>query len=409
AEGDILVNAQDPLAERPLIEAVRLAGAARDDRVAARALTLLVVGLAEAQQSAARAVLVADIADGAVARLGDGTLRAQLLRNRAQALLTQGRLVEAWVALTLARAYFTAAGGEGDSDTIGTVFQLARVAEAHGDYALARKLGDENLARTIAVFGPGHPLVADNLTNQALYLLQGGDLERAADHYRRALAIQQASLPPESAGIALTWNNIGAVAMERGRLEEAEDALQRALAARERLFGPEHAFVAQTLDNLAMVERKRGQFDRALEIAERALAIRTKALGPRDPSVAQALWTVGSIFEIKGDLVTALDYYRRAWEVRRQAQGPDHPATLGSRIAVAWGLAQLRRCDEARPILGPLLPALEKAFGAEHPWVAVAVMAVATCDLVDGRGAPALAGAERALALLEKAKAGATD
>ncbi len=410
AEGDILANAQDPNAQAALVVAVRLAGGARDDRLAARALVLLVSSLAEAQQNAERAVLVADLADGALSRLADaGLLRGWLLRNRGQALLTEGKLVEAWATLTLARAYFLAIGGDGDFDTVGTVMQLARVASAHGDFALAKTLGEESLARSIALLGPRHPIVADALTNQGTYVLSAGDLEAAADYFRRALAIQEESLAPGSADIGLSLNNIGAVALELGRLEEAEAALQRALVVRERLYGPDHAFVAQTLDSLATVERKRGRFDHAIEVAERSLAIKTKAYGPGHALVAGTQWTLGTIFEAKGDEAGALDYYRRGWDTNRQARGPDHPNTLGTEIAVVWALAQLRRCGEARPMLATLVPGVEKAFGAEHPFLAVALMADALCNLVDGQGAQAVLRADRALAIVEKAKVAPVD
>src|SRR5262249_14498312 len=63
AEGEILTRLQDPKAEAPLLDAAQHAGAARDDRLAARALLTLVNDLAIDHQNADRALLVSSIAE----------------------------------------------------------------------------------------------------------------------------------------------------------------------------------------------------------------------------------------------------------------------------------------------------------------------------------------------------------
>src|SRR6185503_2924912 len=129
AEGDALSNLSDPSSETALLDAARLAGAARDDALAARALIALVKSLAVDAQNASRALLAADIADGAIARAGDDPgLRAQLLRNRAEALLTDGKYGDARKAFSAALEASKAAFGAADSSTLWITTELARTA-----------------------------------------------------------------------------------------------------------------------------------------------------------------------------------------------------------------------------------------------------------------------------------------
>src|SRR5262249_28305747 len=85
-EGSILLARQDPSAAPLLVSAARLASEARDDGLAARALVRLARSAAESQRNAPRAKLVADIAEGAVARAGgDEELALDLLLARGHA------------------------------------------------------------------------------------------------------------------------------------------------------------------------------------------------------------------------------------------------------------------------------------------------------------------------------------
>src|SRR5262249_32787487 len=85
-EGSVLLARQDPAASAPFLSTARLAYQAHDDGLAARALVRLARSAAESEQNAARAKLVADIADGAVARAGgDEELQLDLLLARGHA------------------------------------------------------------------------------------------------------------------------------------------------------------------------------------------------------------------------------------------------------------------------------------------------------------------------------------
>jgi tetratricopeptide (TPR) repeat protein len=406
AEGDILSRLGDPSAESPLLAAARFAGDARDDRLVARALIELVSSIAADQQQSGRASLVADIAEGAIGRAGgDATLRGKLLRSRAEALLTASKYADARAAIVTAHVYLSAVPGAHDSETLLTLSQLARVAQEEGDFAGARRLYQEHVTALIPILGLEHPRVATALSNLALAVYQTGDIEAAAGYYRRALAIKEKVLGAEALSTAFTLNDLGSVETERGNLDEAGTLLERALAIRERGLGPVHARVGMTLVNLAAVRRKQGRADEALTLLERALGITTQVYGEKHANVAYPLANLGDLLRARGDIAGALVYFRRAVDIREQTLGPEHPQTLRSILVVAEALAELHRCDEARPLLARAASGLERSPGAEPSYQGKALTAEAECDLAAGQVAQAAARLERAIVIFEKSGA----
>jgi len=400
-EGEVLSDLEMASAAPVLIDAARLGGAAHDDRLAAEAQIDLVHHLSEDARDPARALLVAELAEGVLLRAGDDPrLRAQLLRFRGTALLVQDKYRDAAAAFTAARDHAAAALGARDWETMSNVAELARVAQAEGDYPLARRLGDEVVAAASERFGPDHPRVASLLNNLAIAVDAGGDHEAAIGYHRRALAIKERVLGPDSASTATTLNNLGLLEIMYGHLDDGQARLERALAIRERVLGPSHAFVASTLDNLAVARRMHGRHTEALALLDRALAIAIATYGPSHANVAPTLVKIGATWSAAGDEARAADYYQRALDIRRVARGPSHPATLTVINLVAGTLVARGRCHDARPLLAPNLATLEHAPGTTSNLPA-ALALVAECDLLDGQLPSAAAHAERALALRE--------
>ena len=409
-EADILYYLHDRGVEARALEAARLAGAARDDRLAARALILLARHLAEDQQSAARALLVADIAAGAVARTGeDPALRIQLLRSRGAAYRTAAQLDAAWTLFAAARAEATAWFGPVAAETVELVGELAVTAEARGDYPTARALTEDTLAATIALFGAEHPRVSAQLNNLGMIAWDLGDLDGCAAYHRRGLALSERLQGPESAATAISLHNLGVVDIDRGDLREAETVLTRALAIRERLLGPEHPLLASTLVSMGSIRRKQGQYVEAQAFLERALAIRTKVYGPEDANVAWSRIAIGWLFMARGDVPRAVDHFRVAVAIRDKTLGPAHRLTLSSQSDLVMALAMTGRCADAETVVATALPAIEKLVGPEHPDLVSALVGKGRCVLDAGRAAAAVALLKRAVAIAEKAKIAVVD
>jgi tetratricopeptide (TPR) repeat protein len=128
--------------------------------------------------------------------------------------------------------------------------------------------------------------------------------EEAERLYRRALDILERVYGPEHHEVAVTLNNLAALAHARGRNDEAETLFQRALTIKERVFGPNHPDVAMTLNNLAVFYKSLRNYERAESLYQRSLSIFERALGPDHFKVAACLD----------------NYARLLWKMGRQDQ-----------------------------------------------------------------------------------------
>ena len=73
--------------------------------------------------------------------------------------------------------------------------------------------------------------------------------------FRRALAIDEASLGPDHPNVAVGLSNLAALLRATNRLAEAEPMFRRALAIDEASLGPDHPNIAIRLSNLAALLR----------------------------------------------------------------------------------------------------------------------------------------------------------
>jgi serine/threonine-protein kinase len=383
-----------PEAEAQLLAANQLATESHDDRLAAEALVYLVLYLGNDERTAERAILVADLADAAIARVPDDpAMKAMLLRGRGDAHETLGKFAEARAAYEQALALVNARIGPTSRQAFEAQARIARVTRESGDVAEGRRLGEAALAGLEKAIGSDHPLIGATLGELAAAAYDLDDYDAAVDYLNRALAIIVRTTGEDSLPTATATQNLASTEFLRGKIEESKRLYERSLAIREHLLGPEHPLVAHSLMGLAQVNQWRGDFEQALDQLQHALAIITKRLGPDHPEVANALDQLGAALATNGKLEEALTYQRRARELRTRILGEDHPSTLTTSVAVAQTLVELKRCADAREILATAIPKLEEV-GASP---AEALAARGDCEFADGDARSAAATAQRAI------------
>src|SRR5258708_2566266 len=162
------------------------------------------------------------------------------------------------------------------------------------------------------------------------FALQGGDLAKAEECYRRAFVIRK-RLDPGGPQTAISLRNLGHVAEMRGELEKADERFREALRMREKLL-PGSLEVANSLDVRGYVAEDRGDSVLAGRYYRRALSIWEKIV-PDSLYVAQGFAGLGSVAKDRGDSAEAENYLQRALAIWRRIV-PDS-------LNVAWGLAAI--------------------------------------------------------------------
>jgi tetratricopeptide (TPR) repeat protein len=249
---------------------------------------------------------------------------------------------------------------------------LGAIAEVDGDVTEARKWLNRALPIRQRLLGPGHPLVAETLSDLALTYRMDRQFTRAGELYRAALAILEVSpetvLAQKNTGAVL--NNLGQVEAEQGHLKEAEQILRKSIAEMERTLGPEHPNTAAGLLNLATILRCRHRYSEAEQVLRRAeqidelrfapdhpriahnlslqaalafdrkkygdaerlftesLAILTKRLPPAHPEIGRTIANMAEVYLRQKRLLDAEQAYERALTILEQSEGPNNPELL---------------------------------------------------------------------------------
>jgi len=326
---------QDSIAH--LRAALVAATAGRHDDVVARALIFLVQSAADAQEFD-RGLEWEALAEAALERIGNPPRRrAQLYHVHGYLLARQGKYAEA--AAQHQKALAIRQGISPTSfDTARSLNSIAFAYDETGRYAEARALAERAVTMQIAALGSTHPEIANCYNNLGNIASDEGDLTRAADYYRRALAIREKTVPAgdDPGNLADVLNNLGLVALQQRRLDEAYDFQRRALEVRESI-DPDGPDMSVSLANLGAIEVERGRVGEGLADYRRALAIAEKSLGREHPFVGDALVGIGECMRRLGKLAEAQASFERALAIRRAGA---RPIELGD---AEFGLARTLR------------------------------------------------------------------
>jgi tetratricopeptide (TPR) repeat protein len=332
-----LESERPELAVEPLVELAESASAAFDF---ARAAAALDRALGLAPSAALHRQRLAAIRRGG---LGDAPLR------REEALAVEDTAIRLELAaIALMRSDFRAA-----LDDAGAALRAqptrSQTAWAHRHRAMAL-YGRGELAEALAALdaglaavAPEDPVTGRLLTDRGLVHAYAGELERALDDHRAALAHVS-----DDEGRAAVLSNLGFAEWQLGRLGDARRHLDEALTLRRRMGDPFGAAV--TTNNLGNVYRHVGAAPEAEAAYREAIALARRSGSRLYEAIA---WNnLGQLLENDERFAEALPLYERALAMAR---------VLGDRIREGDNLANLGAC---RLALGDVAAALRELEGA---------------------------------------------
>ncbi|MDI1434625.1 tetratricopeptide repeat protein [Polyangium sorediatum] len=288
-------------AEATFLASIRAAEAGRHDWQAANGLTSLVFLAGHPLGRPADAHRWAELAAGAIARLGgDVEFEAALAGNEATVYVEEGKLDRALEAASRAHSLEQRLHGDEHLHTAKVKTNLGAALVALGRHAEARGHYQSALATFEGMLGPDHPACATVLNNSVEVHVRLNDLPAARAAAERALSIRERALGPEHPALATTLLNLAEVRMMERAFADARPRLTRVVAIYEKAFGPTHPNLAEPLEKLGELHMATGEPTAAIPLIERALSLRASgAEGPyKDAStrllLARALVAAGS-------------------------------------------------------------------------------------------------------------------
>ncbi len=347
-----LVDGDAKAAEQTLLAALWAADRGRDDYLRARAWTVLLflVGNAQARVDEADALFQHGLAT--VQRLvGAEGIEAQLLGNRGQMLTMEGKLAEAEPLLRKTLAVMERIQGPDHPEIAIALAALSELVMRKGDLAEGMALAVRAYEMDKRIFGPNHPSTAKSLFNVAHALADQGEYEKAAERIESTISILQAALGPEHIDLANAVDELGVIRRHQDRYDEALVLHERSLALREKTLGPDHPETGISLDNIGLVLGLLNRPAEALPYHKRALAITEATLGPNTSEAGGSHGYLANTLMAMGKPKEAFDEFQIALKLVEAQLGPEHSDLSFYLSGMGHALLDLKQPREARPYL----------------------------------------------------------
>lgn len=209
---------------------------------------------------------------------------------------------------------------------------LVNIANAHadlGDLEKAEEIQRQALAteRRILV-GEDRIDLAYTINNLATVLADQEKYEEAIELHRESLELRREFMGDDSPAVAISLGNLGFALHGAGELQEAEARLREALELGATIFGPDHLRVAGSMSRLARILVDRGELEEAERLARESLRIHTHSMGARGWRTGVSHGLIGLVLVESGQTAEARAELELAHSILLETLGADHARTV---------------------------------------------------------------------------------
>ena len=210
------------------------------------------------------------------------------------------------------------------------------------------------------------PIAVENLAK--VYRAEARYAE-AGQLYERALKLRRDDPATAAKEIPRLLIHMAALAQDRGDLPRAEELIREAVAGFRADGSSESPDGLVALVNLGAILASEGKFAEA-EAAERS-ALGVYRTQPPGPDYATALNTLGNVMAISGRPKEAEPLLREAVSVWENLLGSDHPSVASGLMNLGTVLQARHRYDEAEALMNRASRIDARSFPANHPRIAM--------------------------------------
>lgn len=209
--------------------------------------------------------------------------------------------------------------------------------------------------------------VVESINGLALTLKDLGQIDEAAELYRRLLDSSAVSRLDSRPMVLTLRHNRAVVWRLLGRVDEAEAEHISILGELQKTFGEEHQNILSSRHSLARAWLEQGKSAKAEAEYRSVLEIRRNNFGAEHPSTIYTWGNLAFLLLATERFPEAEAEYRRTLEVCRRRLGKTHPETLTTENNLAITLLRLGEFAEARVLLEHVVKARSRLLGSDHP------------------------------------------
>ncbi|HEY1242652.1 MAG TPA: serine/threonine-protein kinase [Bryobacteraceae bacterium] len=233
------------------------------------------------------------------------------------------------------------------ADLADSLFELANSHFYAGHYAESQSLNQRLIAIHRQIYGPKHPIIAEDLINLGAIQQELGHYKEAEAFHRQALDINLAFYGQDHYKTASTLTLIARALVKQNRYEEAVALLRRALAIQEAVFGKMHPRVASAVNDLGAAALGEGHYAEAAAAFQRMIDIYRAVYAGKHYLIGIALANLGSVYMAQNDSARAEPLYRQALAMYAQTLPPDHLNVAITRIKLGRALLREHHLQQA--------------------------------------------------------------
>lgn len=301
-------------------------------------------------------------------------------RRKADALWNLGRYSDAYETRRTTMENMRRVLGDDDQETLLVTLGHGADLRVRGDFAGARALDEEVLARFRDVLGDDHNDAFFAANNLAL------DHELTSD-YVRARAIDERTLQDrrdffgrdDDPNVIFSLNAVARDIRQGGHYRQARSLAEQAYQLYQQVTGPgqvlpgNHAWVLLQAKDLSVARRMDGDFQEAVNLAQETYQRYLDSFITDHPDTLAAAINLGNSLRRVGELEAAAEHIERTVEGYRRVLVADHPYTHASILNLAVVRRQIGResgdlslVEDAKDKLEEALTGLERTLGSNH-------------------------------------------
>jgi non-specific serine/threonine protein kinase/serine/threonine-protein kinase len=245
--------------------------------------------------------------------------------------------------------------------------QVALLLTDQGKFDEARPYADKALERSRRTLGNDHPTTQFALNVLARWHQARGEFADAEKLYKEAFDAGLKVLGPEHPSTLYWMNDYARILQDQRKFEEVLPVYEALVEIQARVVGAEHPDTLMLTNNLARGYQDLKRFDEAEPLMRRVVEIGRRTITIEHPNCMIWQNNLAKLLELKGDPAAAEPLYAEVVASARThlPQG----GTLRPTLELNWGncLAQLRRFEQAEPLLVDAERALSAMLPAGHP------------------------------------------
>ncbi len=263
-----------------LREALSVALQRGEDRLVARAASLLGSLLAARGSRAGEGVTLTQLALDMSARTQDSaSWTAAIHTNASIALSTAGHPDKA-VDVGLQAVRLSLEGGRENTLQHAELLHFSAVSLCQaGRHDEGLDSVNDAVARTREQLGDLHPSLGGPLVTRGSCRMNVDDVEGGIADYREALALFEAAYGPDDSRVGVALDNLGLTLAQNGDPFEAERLMRRSLAIKTQLYDEHHLQITYAQEGLAYALRYQGRFREAEALFEASARTKIANIG----------------------------------------------------------------------------------------------------------------------------------